>query len=86
MAFAGIGISVVGLFFSLLQVPVLMLLSFPMALGGLVLSLLMLRKNREILTIVGVAICAVLTIYIAIVWIMGIGTISAFLAEQPWLF
>ena len=86
MAFAGIGISVVGLFFSLLEVPVLMLLSFPMALGGLILSVMTLRKNREILTIIGVAVCAVLTIYLAVVWAMGIGAIAAFLAEQPWIF
>ena len=81
MAFAGIGISVVGLFFSLLQVPVLMLLSLPMALGGLVLSLLTLKKNKETLTIVGVAVCAVLTIYLAVVWIFGIGHMCAFLAS-----
>ncbi len=80
MAFAGIGISAVGLFFCLLEVPVLMLLTLPMALGGLVLSLLTLKKSRDILAIVGVAVCAIITIYIAIVWVMGMGQIGAFLA------
>lgn len=79
MAFAGLGISLIGVFFCCLKVPVLMLLSLPMAAVGLLLSILSLRKERSVFNIVSTVICAVATIYIAVIWFMGISAIIGYL-------
>ena len=79
MAFAGLGISLIGVFFCCLKVPVLMLLSLPMAAVGLLLSIMSLCKEKSIFNIVSTVICAVATIYIAVIWVIGINTIITYL-------
>ena len=80
MAFVGLGVSLVGLFFCCLKVPVLMLLSLPMALVGTLLSVMNLRKEKGTFTIISLVVCAVVAIYIAVIWVIGIGNILAYLA------
>lgn len=81
MAFAGLGISLIGVFFCCLKVPVLMLLSLPMAAVGLLLSIMSLRKEKSVFNIVSTVICAVATVYIAVIWVIGIITIDTYLTN-----
>ena len=80
MAFVGLGVTLVGLFFCCLKVPVLMLLSLPMALVGTLLSVMNLRKEKSKFTIISLDICAIVAIYIAVIWVVGIGNIMAYFA------
>lgn len=80
MAFVGLGVTLVGLFFCCLKVPVLMLLSLPMALVGTLLSVMNLRKEKSKFTIISLVICAIVAIYIAVIWVVGIGNIMAYFA------